>query len=323
MPSLLNQPAVHAFQRVYPEIKVISASGFATLAHRLLSERRGRKYVTDISINGSNSNYRMLYGAKSFDPIKPALILPDVTDRSLWWQGKHQYLDPEGEHLFIFEGRVGPGNVSYNSNLINPTEFKSFWDFLNPKWKGKIGAKDARLPGSGPDDMRFYYYNPAIGPKFIRRLFSEMGVAIFRSSRQGVDWLAKGRFALCFFFSTQVERAKQQGLPVDSFGILKEGANLVFGGGTIGLVNRAPHPNAAKLFINWFLSREGQLAAYQAMVKNRGYASESRRVDIPKDKVLPFKREKNVKYMDMSAPGLEWEPVLKVLEESLHKANRK
>lgn len=109
MPSLLNQPAVHAFQRVYPEIKVISASGFATLAHRLLSERRGRKYVTDISINGSNSNYRMLYGAKSFDPIKPALILPDVTDRSLWWQGKHQYLDPEGEHLFIFEGRVGPG----------------------------------------------------------------------------------------------------------------------------------------------------------------------------------------------------------------------
>lgn len=126
MPSLLNQPAVHAFQRVYPEIKVISASGFATLAHRLLSERRGRKYVTDISINGSNSNYRMLYGAKSFDPIKPALILPDVTDRSLWWQGKHQYLDPEGEHLFIFEGRVGPGNVSYNSNLINPTEFKSF-----------------------------------------------------------------------------------------------------------------------------------------------------------------------------------------------------
>lgn len=171
--------------------------------------------------------------------------------------------------------------------------------------------------------MRFYYYNPAIGPKFIRRLFSEMGVTIFRSSRQGVDWLAKGRFALCFFCSTQVERAKQQGLPVDSFGILKEGANLVFGGGTIGLVNRAPHPNAAKLFINWFLSREGQLAAYQAMVKNRGYASESRRVDIPKDKVLPFKREKNVKYMDMSAPGLEWEPVLKVLEESLHKANRK
>lgn len=115
--------------------------------------------------------------------------------------------------------------------------------------------------------MRFYYYNPAIGPKFIRRLFSEMGVTIFRSSRQGVDWLAKGRFALCFFCSTQVERAKQQGLPVDSFGILKEGANLVFGGGTIGLVNRAPHPNAAKLFINWFLSREGQLAAYQAMVK--------------------------------------------------------
>ena len=109
---------------------------------------------------------------------------------------------------------------------------------------------------------------------------------------------------------------------MDTFGVMKEGAALVFGGGTIGLLNRAPHPNAAKVFINWFLSREGQTAAYEAMVKNRGYANESRRVDVPKEKVVPHKREKSVTYVDMSLPGMEWEPVRGVLDEALMKADR-
>ena len=47
---------------------------------------------------------------------------------------------------------------------------------------------------------------------------------------------------------------------MDTFGpeVFKEGGGLVQQFGTVALVNRAPHPNAAKVFLNWFLSREGQ-----------------------------------------------------------------
>lgn len=83
-----------------------------------------------------------------------------------------------------------------------------------------------------------------------------------------------------------------------------------------------PHPNAAKLFINWFLSRKGQQAACAAMLQDGGYVSESRRVDLPTNKVLPYNRVGTVKYLDLSTPGLEWTPVRKVFEQSLRRAGK-
>jgi hypothetical protein len=44
----------------------------------------GYEYLADVSIEGFNSNYNILHTAKVFDPIKPALILPEVVDESKW-----------------------------------------------------------------------------------------------------------------------------------------------------------------------------------------------------------------------------------------------
>ena len=106
---------------------------------------------------------------------------------------------------------------------------------------------------------------PRFGPSFIRKLYGEMDVTLFRDYRQGPDWLAVGKFAICF--SCDVDVLKQQGLPVDTFGpsVFKEGGGLVQQFGTVTLVNRAPHPNAAKVFINWLLSRKGQIALQKVM----------------------------------------------------------
>jgi ABC-type Fe3+ transport system substrate-binding protein len=51
----------------------------------------------------------------------------------------------------------------------------------------------------------------------------------------------------------------QQGLPVGQIPGLKEGGTLSSSGGTLSLLQNAPHPNAAKGFVNWLLSREGQM----------------------------------------------------------------
>ena len=109
-----------------------------------------------------------------------------------------------------------------------------------------------------------------------------MDITLFRNQRQGIDWLATGKYPICMFCSnSRIHIAKRQGLPVDSFGLMKEGAGLIVSGGSISIVNRAPHPNAAKVFINWYLSREGQTAVQSA----GGGTANSRRIDIPKDMV--------------------------------------
>ena len=115
-----------------------------------------RKNIWPISIvNGMTTGYNVFYKAKALDPIPPLLVLPEVTDTSKWWQGKHQYVDPEGQYLLNINGETRIV-VGYNTKLVNPAEIKSYWDLLNPKWKGKIVAYDPTLGGAG-DAMRFFY----------------------------------------------------------------------------------------------------------------------------------------------------------------------
>ena len=66
------------------------------LAPRIVAERRGEKYLADVYSGGGTSLYQNLYLGKMLDPIKPALILPEVIDPTKWWEGKHKYVDREG-----------------------------------------------------------------------------------------------------------------------------------------------------------------------------------------------------------------------------------
>lgn len=313
------------FQAAYPEIKVTAVTGRGPqLLQRILSERRGEKYLADVYIDGLGNIYPA-YQAKIFDPIKPALVLPAVVDANKWWQGRHHYTDPEEKYIFRFQSTAMKGLISYNTNLVNPKSFKSFWDLLQPQWKGKIELRDIREAGPGSAGIRFFYHNPELGPSFVRRLAGDMDATLYRDGRLATDWLGAGKFAFCFFCN-DIDAAKRQGLAVDSFReVLKEGAGLYQQAGSITLVNRAPHPNAAKIFINWFLSPEGQHALQKVFFKSQGSAPDSLRIDIPKDNVLPEdRREEGVKYMDMDTPErIDMKPVVEVFAEALSKAGKK
>ena len=312
------------FQKEYPEIIVTAVSGRGSqIGQRLIAERRGEKFLADVVSSGGVTTYQQLHVAKVFDPIKPALLLPEITDTSKWYQGMHHYADPEKQYIFSYVGSATYGSVSYNTKLIDAKDFKSYWDLLNSKWKGKIISRDIRVPGPGSGNARLFYYLPDVGPSFIRKLYGEMDVTLFRDYRQGTDWLAMGKAAICFF--CEIDVSKQQGLPVDTFGpgVFKEGAGLVQQFGTLALVNRAPHPNAAKVFINWLLSRKGQMALQKNMLNTENPA-DSLRIDIPKDDV-PYlnRRLDGIKYLDTSRP--EWQemkPILDVMNEALKAAGK-
>jgi len=89
------------FEKEFPDIKVTAVTGRGNqLGPRLLAERRAEKFLADVSSTGANPNYQQYYLAKALDPIKPALILPEVVDQSKWYLKRHQYSDPEGQYVF-------------------------------------------------------------------------------------------------------------------------------------------------------------------------------------------------------------------------------
>lgn len=313
------------FQKKFPEFKLFVVSGLGgQVEERILSERRAEKYLADVVLHGVTPNYTVFYRAKMLDPVRPALILPEVLDESKWFEGKHRYSDREKEYVFVHVGTPQTGSIAYNTGLVDRQEFKSFWDFLNPKWKGKILARDIRGAfGRGTGAMIFYYHNSEIGPKFIRRLFAEMDVSLFRDFRQGEDWLAQGKFPICFFCA--VYQAQKQGLPVEEFGVMKEGAGLAPQRGTVALMSKGPHPNAAKIFINWWLSREGQTTMQTALAKSGDTVPDSLREDVPKDMIPPTdRRMKGVKYLDLSGGEvLDMEPIYQVITDALKQAGKK
>ena len=312
------------FEKEFPEIKLTAVTARGNqLGQRLLSERRAEKYLADVVSSGANPSYQVFYPAKALAPIKAALILPEVVDQTKWYLNKHQYSDPESQYVFNYVGSATYGAVNYNSKLVDIKEFKSYWDLLNSKWKGKIEARDIREAGPGAGNTRFFYYHSDLGPPFIRKLFGEMDATLFRDFRQGPDWLATGKFSICFFCDVDV--LKQQGLPVDTFGprVFKEGGGLVQQFGTLSFVDRAPHPNAAKVFINWLLSRRGQIALQRSQA-NAESPADSLRIDIPKDDV-PFqsRRLDGVRYLDTGRPEwIEMKRILDVVNEALKAAGK-
>jgi iron(III) transport system substrate-binding protein len=308
------------FQKKYPEINVVVTLGRGnTFAPKIMAERRAGKYLVDAYIAGTTTAYEVLYRAKILDSVRAALILPEVIDESKWWLGQHHYIDPESRYIFVYLGNVGE-YVSYHTKSVEPGEIRSYWDFLQPKWKGKILSRDPKISGSQRIGLRGFYHTPELGAEFIRRLYGEMDVTLTQEIRQATDWLAHGKFAICFFCS-EILKVKAQGLPVDEFRTAKwrESRTISAGNmGSIALPNQAPHPNAARLFVNWLLSREGQIALQRTT--NTPYNSEeSLRTDVPKDMVRSeVRRIDGVKYLLVDKPEyIDMTPIYEIVSKAL------
>ncbi len=312
-----------AFAKEYPFIKVVTVGGkIGELMPRIIGERRAGKYLADVYSGGLGG--RAFYDfqrAGVLDPIKPVLILPDVVDESKWLSGQHHYADSEGRYVFMFEGNLAGVGLYYNTRLVNPKDFKSYWDLLDPKWKGKIALFER--PGVGSPSFHRFYYNSQLGPDFLRRLLSEMELTVSQARPQATDWLGSGKFPLCIDCA-DTDRAKKQGVPVDEFdrANLKEAGNEISTAGNSGLalIQKAAHPNAAALFINWYLSRQGQTVWQNVMNTKVVEPSNSMRIDIPKDDLLPeARRDDRQKYRVTGF--LDPEPVQQLVNE-MRKAKR-
>ncbi len=306
-----------AFQKRYPKIKLSGTTmgRGSDLFPKLYGERRAGKFLADVFLGAPSAIYLNLYRAKIIEPIPPVLIHPGVIDVSKWWMGRHHFIDAEGQYIFMYESAVYGPPLYFNTNLVNDKEIKSAWDLVQPRWKGKYQALQIG-PTQGSTALTYVYHHPQLGPKFIERIYRDMEPTLFRDIRQGTDWLSQGKFSLCFL-CRRIDRAAIQGLPVaelDPYQI-EERPGIGSGSGALVLMNRHPHPNAAKVFINWYLSLEGQIAFRQA--NSDELRVTSLREDLPPEIVPPTAaRRKDKDYLLINRPEwMDFTPIQKLLED--------
>ena len=267
-------------------IKVSYLSGSSTeLIEKVRAEHAAGVFEGDVYF-GRPPDVGRLKAEGILAPLKPLLFLPEVTDTSLFFQNKHWYTDPEQQYGMItaaYQSNV----ISFNTNRVKPDSFGSMWDIFKPQFKGRIVINDPEPGGGANGVLVWMYVSQKLGPKFIRRLLTEMDPVYQQDCRQAVDLMAKGVYDIGLFCYSDVRRAQRQGLPVaNHVKTVKEGAILAMGGSNeVMVLKRPPHPNAQKLYINWWFSKEGQIA-FQKL--DREY--QSIRNDIPLDGVPEERR---------------------------------
>jgi iron(III) transport system substrate-binding protein len=276
----LRDGLLTGFQRKYPEIDV-EFTGFSggEQSAKLLTQRGAGQHLVDLYITGSQSIFLNLLPANALDPMPDYLVGPDI-EPARWLDGKLGFSD-NAQRYNVVMSRYKNTPMVYNRNAVSSSMFTSWKDILDPRWKGKIGMGDPTIPGSALDVATFWITRDGLGKEFVEQLFTQQGVAVTRNARQALDWVAQGQYPIGLGVSgTEAQDLMRRGVPlglVDPEATFREGGFVTSGFGTVSVVNRPPHPNATRVYLNWLLSKEGQTDWTQAS------AGASRRLDVPTD----------------------------------------
>ena len=251
------------------EVEVFTGRGSAAV-RRMADEFKAGVRHFDLHIGGSSSIVSGMLDEGILDPIEPWLALPEVKDPKQWWGG-HLWVDNAKRFIYTFQAYLSEV-IWYNSELVKPNEIRSLDDFLNPKWKGKIGYLDPRTPGAGDSTWAFMWR--VKGEDYLKKLVAQ-DLYLGRDQRQLAESLAKGRVAVMIGLSYYSYLPfLKAGLPIKTLPTLKEGNYGTGGSGNLAIIKAPAHPNSTKVFVNWLLGREGQ------EVVSRALGQATRRLDV-------------------------------------------
>ncbi len=253
-----------AFEKKYGIKMVPWRAGSEGIVTRTIQEARASRFTVDvIETNGpeleSLHRENVLQLVRS--PHLADLIAPAVLPHGEW----------TGTRLNVFV-------QAYNTRLVKKQDLPKTWEeFANPKWKGKIGIEQE------DSDWLAGIFND-IGDARARKVFRDMVTANGMSVRKGHTLLSQlivsGEVPLALtVYNYKAEQLKKQGAPIDWFVI----GNAIARPNGIAVARRAPHPHAAVLFYDFELSPEGQ-----QIIADLEFVPTSKKIDTPLNK-MPMK----------------------------------
>jgi iron(III) transport system substrate-binding protein len=302
-----RQGLISGFQREYGIPVSYVASGSSSSSARIRAERASGKYVLDVFLSGADAACLTFLPSGWLDRIEPILVAPDVVDKRKWKDG-HLWWEDEAHTILRVLNTVAPG-LAINTKLVGRGEVTTWKSLLDPKWQGKIIAKDPLTYGAG-SQMNSYFYL-TFGPDYVKKLYLDQKPVLSRNARQSMQWLAEGSYPILIGPDTaEMINFKKLGYQIEAV-LPPDGPSMLNAGwGLVCLMNKGPHPNAARLFVNWFAGRAGQESFANAT------QSVSLRDDIKYDNVPSYLfPQRGAKYMDTS----DWKFVTETHEATQNK----
>ena len=265
------QRLVAQFEKKYPFIKVDAIRiGSERMATRLVAEAQGRKVQADVVNQSGFDFYGILQKGifENYQSPERVALPPEYKDENGLWTINSATLNV----------------IGYNTKLVTSTSIpKSFWDLTDLRWKGQLLMDENESKWMAG---MMTYYGEAKVIELLRKLATQD--IQFRVGHTLIQTLAAAgeRPIVAVAFANGVDRLKKDGAPID-WVAAEPIIGLTFG---LGLVKDAPHPNAARLFIDFLLSREGQeiLAAVGYYAPRTDVVSPLMKQAPPKMKVVPL-----------------------------------
>lgn len=281
-----------AFSRKFG-IEVVAGSGSADAnVQRVLAERARGRFTADVSLVSTSQSER-LRRSGALVPLEVEFVHPEVADRSHGWiHDRPDWLDAAEGYVAAYKIYVRENitDIYYNTDEVSEEEIasvRSFSDFLDPRWRGRIVA--VMDPNGHTTTAHIRTPWVVLGRDWFNAFVRTQQPTLLPDTalRELSDGMARGKYHVSLFAMSAAEQDMDRmaafGLPVRKLKrTLDEGMSLTLGGG-IAMLDRAPHPNAARLFVNWYLSREGQ-STYQQLVDSVD-PSPSLRTDVVQGRV--------------------------------------
>jgi iron(III) transport system substrate-binding protein len=282
--DLIRRNMLDGFRKAHPDISLEWSGGrSAEHATKLEAERRAGVYAVDVFVAGTTTALSQVKPLGALEPIRPALILPEVTDPANWMGNSLDFADEDREYNLAFINVPAP-LVLFDPRQVAAEDVDEMHELLDPRWTGKLVISDPVPSGNANLVFRFIWemLGPEKATEYIRAIRGQAAV-VDRDLRRPIEWVARGRYPLLLAPSSGVlEQLAQEGLKAGLVVEFKDyGTPVSASFGSLMRIKDAPHPNAAKVFMNWLLTRDGQTAYSTAMNQM------SRRVDVPRDHIPP------------------------------------
>lgn len=289
----VREKIVEGFKKRYGLDVEWTSGSPAEISNRIVTERRAGLYIPDIVMFGPTTIHDSLKGLGILQNMDDFILLPEVRDPLQWFESKFPWFNTE--HTIIAHSGLLTRLLSINHQIVTQGEITTFEELLNPKWKGKMSINDPTLTGTGQTGFGMMG-EFIVGWDFVKKL-AQQDLFITRDYRLQIDWLAKGKYPVAIAARSEgFNEYVKAGAPI-SYLTIPKASYASAGSAGLAVLKNNPHPNATSIYLNWFLSREGQTIYSTA----RGY--QSMRQDVPTDHLDPnILREPNVNYPSSSTP---------------------